>query len=393
MGFFNKLRDIKDNVSYKLDDMKDFVVDKASDTKDFISDKTFDARYFISDKADDIKYFVSDKASDTKDFISDKSFDARYFIKDKVEDARYFIDDKAYDAKYFITEKLNIKSKADIVEATSYVLFPAQIPIKAVMSAVAKNSANSVHERNDTLNSRIQLLEKYQKEGKLLNEHLNTHLEEISKVKATIHQQLEVFSQAFEQIHNRPTYKLQLDGVSMTFDELFQHSGIDSEFAKFDSYLLKIYDEDAGIIDGLMRSPLFAAILKFREKALKEKIENALAEVNACIKNMEIVNQYFHDLDSTAEMFEKELKIIEKEFWILVLSLSELVKEKTDFEEFSKEEIMLLDTNIKFVRVVVNLLNTHLFEQAEPDANGLTPINKDGVKKVIVESSGVLQTL
>ncbi|MFE4894767.1 hypothetical protein [Peribacillus butanolivorans] len=39
MGFFNKLRDMKDSVSYKLDEVKYFVVDKAEDAKDFITEK------------------------------------------------------------------------------------------------------------------------------------------------------------------------------------------------------------------------------------------------------------------------------------------------------------------------------------------------------------------
>ena len=165
MGFLNKLREVKDAVTDKFDDVKDFVEDKA-----------FDA-----------KYFVQDKASDVKDFVSDKTADAKYFIEDK-----------ALDAKYFMKDKVNIKSKADIVEAASYVLFPAQIPLKMIMSNVGKDSSANIQSKNNHLDHRIDVLGSFQKEGSMLNDKLNGQLKEITNVKQLIHRQLIFFAEVFE---------------------------------------------------------------------------------------------------------------------------------------------------------------------------------------------------
>ncbi|MGV2939616.1 hypothetical protein AB5I83_08505 [Mesobacillus sp. LC4] len=386
MGFFYKLRDMKDTISYKMEDVKDFVVEKAVDARDLVSDKAFDAKYAIEDKVSDLKDFVEDTAY----FVSEKAEDTKDFILDKAADTKDFVSDKTFDAKYYISEKIQNKSRADLVEIGSYVLFPAQIPLKAVMSAVGKNSAYGVQEKSDYLNMRIDILEKQQDQGKNLNEKLTAQFEDIRKVKEQLHTQLEYFAEVFEKIHNRPTYNIKFDGHERTFDELFRHANIDSDFAMFDSYLLKIYDEDAGIIDGLMRSPVFAAILKFRERALKNKIDHAVSEVNQCIENMKVVNDYLASLSSTAAVLAKELHAIEEVFWDFLYELSETVDNKPDFERFTEDEITLLDTNIKLVRVIVALLNTHLFEETAPDANGLKPINQLGVERVAKESEGTL---
>ena len=187
-------------------------------------------------------------------------------------------------------------------------------------------------------------------------------------------------------IHNRPTYNLSLDGRAVSFEELFKQSDVEADFAMLDSYLINIYDEDAGIMAGLMRSPVFAAILKFREKTLKNKIDNAVQEVNKCIDNMKIVNQYLRQLSTTAGMFEKELHAIESVFKSQLYELADVVDAKQDFDQFTEEEITLLDTNIKLTHIAVALLNTHLFEKVEPDEYGLTPVNESGISKIVSEA-------
>ena len=364
MAFFNKLQNVKNAVTDKFDDVK----------------------YFVEDKTFDTKYFVKDKVSDVKDFVGEKGSDAKYFVKEKAGSVKDFVNDKTYDAKNFVQDKANIESKADIAEVAAYVLFPAQIPLKIIMRNVGKDSSTSINSKNRHLVHRIDVLESYQKEGNMLNDKLNKQLVQITNVKKSLLDQLVFFAEVLEKIHNRPVYNISLNGQKISFEELFKQSVVDADFAMIDSYLIKIYDEDAGIMDGLMRSPVFAAILKFREKTLKNKIENAVHEVNECINNMKIINGYLRKMTKTAGNFEKELSAIQSEFSGQVYQLADVVNAKSNFEEFTNEEITLLDTNIKFVHIIVALLNTHLFEKVEPDKNGLTPTNEAGVSKVIQDA-------
>lgn len=364
MAFFNKLQNVKNAVTDKFDDVK----------------------YFVEDKTFDAKYFVKDKVSDVKDFVGEKGSDTKYFVKEKAESVKDFVSDKTYDAKNFVQDKAKIESKADIAEVASYVLFPAQIPLKMIMRNVGKNSSTSINSKNRHLLHRIDVMESYQKEGNMLNDKLNKQLVQITNVKKSLHDQLVFFAEVLEKIHNRPVYNISLNGQKISFEELFKQSGVDADFAMIDSYLINIYDEDAGIMDGLMRSPVFAAILKFREKTLKNKIENAVHEVNECINNMKIINSYLRNMTKTAGNFEKELSAIQSQFSGQVDQLADVVNAKSNFEEFEDEEITLLDTNIKFVHIIVALLNTHLFGKVEPDENGLTPTNEAGVSKVVQEA-------
>ncbi|MBG9657895.1 hypothetical protein [Cytobacillus firmus] len=71
---------------------------------------------------------------------------------------------------------------------------------------------------------------------------------------------------------------------------------------------MNLYEENAGILQGLLRTPVFAAILKFREKTLMNKIDNVRSEVNECIKSMRPLVQYLNQLNLTSAKMARELK-------------------------------------------------------------------------------------
>lgn len=328
----------------------------------------------IFDKYRDLRETVSFKMDGIKDFVEDKSFDAKYFVKSRRRDVTYLI-----------REKANVKSKADAVEFAANVLFPANL----ILSNLGKDAASTIQIKNRHLEESIRLLESSQEESRKLDQQLNDQFLRITQLKETLYRHLHNFTEVFEKIHNTPSYDLTLNGEKSSFQELFKQPNTKADFALFDSFLINIYDEDAGIVYGLGRSPAFAAILKFREKTLANKIDNVVQEVEECITNMIIINDHLKQLTLTAKIFEKELSAVEIAFSKLVQSLTDVVNVKKDFEQFTDEEITLLDATIKIVRIVVSLLNTHLFEKAEPNKDGLIPINKDVVTKTVQESTAL----
>ncbi|WP_404356371.1 hypothetical protein LG291_22950 [Cytobacillus firmus] len=380
MGLFDKLRDLKLDVEIK-----------ASDIRYSVSDKFDDVKYFVGDKVDDVKYFVEDKVDDVKFFVEDKVDDVKYFVGDKTDDLKYFVADKADDLKGFAEDKLKIKSKGDVAEAVSYVLFPQQIPLKFIMSSVGKNAAASIQSKNNQLAGRVQVLEGMQSHGAELEKKIQHQFSEIQSVSAQLQDQLKFFAECFGRIHNRPTYGIkEADGL-ISFDEGFETPVLMADFARFDEYLVNLYEENAGILQGLLRTPVFAAILKFREKTLKNKIDNVRLEVNKCIKSMRPLVQYLNQLNLTSAKMARELKALDSIFSQQVQKLSAIVDEKTDFEQFSQNDTTVLDTTIKLVQIIVSLLNTHLFSVKEVSEHGFAKINSADVLKVVQESEKVRQ--
>ncbi|MFT4415541.1 hypothetical protein ACLM5H_16930 [Fredinandcohnia humi] len=371
MGLFDKLRDLKFEIEMKATDIRYAVSDKFDDVKDFVEDKVDDVKYYVGDKVDDVKYYVGDK----------------------VDDLKYFVEDKVDDVKDFAEDKLKIKSKGDVAEIASYVLFPQQIPLKFLMSSIGKGASANIQSKNDKLLARVEILEGLQEHGEELDKKIQQQLTTIQELKTALHSDVEVFAKVFEKIHNRPTYTITTDGLSLTFDDLFDTTATEADFARFDSYLLNIYDEDAGILQGLLRTPVFAAILKFREKALLNKIDNVLEEVNNCIENMEPLVQYLSRLHFTSSRLSKELSLLEPIVKKQIDKLAEVVEVKTDFNQFSKHEITILDTTIKHVRIIVSLMNTHIFNPDEQTTKGLAKINTKEVVQVVKESETIRELI
>ncbi|MGN7175657.1 hypothetical protein [Cytobacillus sp. SAFR-174] len=380
MGLFDKLRDIKLDAEIK-----------ASEIRYSVSDKFDDVKYFVGDKMDDVKYFVEDKVDDVKFFVEDKVDDVKYFVGDKTDDLKYFVADKADDLKGFAEDKLKIKSKGDVAEAVSYVLFHQQIPLKFIMSSVGKNTAASIQSKNDQLAGRVKVLEGLQSHGAELEKKIQHHFSEIQSVSAQLQDQLKLFAECFERIHNRPTYGIKKADGLISFGEGFDTPVLMADFARFDEYLVNLYEENAGILQGLLRTPVFAAILKFREKTLMNKIDNVRSEVNECIKSMRPLVQYLNQLNLTSAKMARELKALNSIFSQQVQKLSGIVDEKTDFEQFSQNDTAILDTTIKLVQIIVSLLNTHLFNVKEVSEHGFAKINSGEVLKVVQESEKVRQ--
>lgn len=391
MGIFDKLRDIKFEVEMKASDFRYSVSDKMDSVKYFVGDKVEDIKYFVEDKVDDVKYFVEDKVDDVKYFVEDKVDNVKYFVEDKVDDVKYFVGDKVSDVKDFANHKLKIQSKGDAAEFASYVLFPQQIPLRLIMSSVGKNAAANIQGKNDQLTERVQVLEGMQSHGSELEGKIKNHFSSIQSIKTQLHANLMFFAECLERIHNRPTYGIKGEDSIISFDELFETSEMIADFGKFDEYLVNLYDENASILQGLLRSPLFAAIMKFREKALMNKIDDVLAEVNECIENMRPLVQYLNQLNLTTAKFEKELHEVEAFFNKQIKKLSDIVDEKSDFDQFTDSEITILDTNIKLVRIIVSLLNIHVFNVNEISEQGFAKVNTTEVIKVVKESELVRQ--
>ncbi|WP_147536275.1 hypothetical protein [Bacillus marasmi] len=367
MGIFDKLRDLKLDIEIKASDI----------------------RYAVSDKFDDVKYFVEDKVDDVKYFVEDKVDDVKYFVGDKVDDAKYFVADKVDDVKEFAGDKLKIKSKGDVAEIAANILFPAQIPIKMLMSSLGKNAAANIQDKNDLLLKHVQMLENLQIRGEKLEKEVQDNLSSIRLTKTELQSHLTIFADLFERIHNRPTYRIQYAGASFSLVELFDRSVQELDFARFDDYLINLYDEEAGILQGLLRTPVFAAILKFREKTLINKIDNVKYEVDNCIINLRSLVKYLTKLSSTSGNLAIELNAILDIFKNQLNKLSEIVGNKNDFSQFKEKEITVLDTNIKLVRIIVTLLNIHIFSKDEIDEKGFTKINTEEVEHSINESEKV----
>ena len=367
MGLFDKIRDLKLEVEIKASEL----------------------RYTVSDKFDDVKYFVGDKVDDVKYFVEDKVDDVKYYVGDKADDLKYFVGDKADDLKGFAEDKLKIKSKGDVAEAISYVLFPQQIPLNFIMSSVGKNAAASIQSKNDQLARRIEVLEGMQNHGAELEKKIQQQFSEIQSVSTQLQDQLKFFAECFERIHNRPTYGIkEADGL-ISFDNAFDIPVLMADFARLDGYLVNLYEENAGILQGLLRTPVFAAILKFREKTLMNKMDNVQSEVNQCIESMRPLVQYLNQLNQTSAKMARELKALDSIFSQQIQKLSAIVDEKADFEQFCQNDITVLDTNIKLVRIIVSLLNTHLFNVQEVSEQGFTKVNSAEVLKRVKESERV----
>ncbi|OMF61551.1 hypothetical protein BK139_06855 [Paenibacillus sp. FSL R5-0490] len=402
MGLFDKLRDLKLDVEIKASEIRYSVGDKFDDVKYYVGDKVDDVKYFVEDKADDVKYFVEDKVDDVKYFVGDKVDDVKFFVEDKVDDVKYFVGDKTDDLKYFVADKaedlkdlaedkLKIKSKGDVAEAVSYVLFPQQIPLKLIMSSFGKNAAANIQSKNDQLAGRVKILEDLQSHGAELEKKIQHQFSEIQSVSAQLQDQLKFFAECFERIHNRPTYGIKESNGLISFDKGFDTPVLMADFARFDEYLVNLYEENAGILQGLLRTPVFAAILKFREKTLMNKIDNVRSEVNECIKSMRPLVQYLNQLNLTSAKMGIELKALDSTFSQQVQKLSAIVDEKTDFKQFSQNDMTVLDTAIKLVQIIVSLLNTHLFNVKEVSEQGLAKVNSAEVLMLVAESEKMRQ--
>ncbi|WP_144478226.1 hypothetical protein [Cytobacillus oceanisediminis] len=70
---------------------------------------------------------------------------------------------------------------------------------------------------------------------------------------------------------------------------------------------------------------------KILRKSIAKKIHHAVTEVNQCIENMQVVNDYLSSLSSTAALLAKELHAVEEVFWSLLYELSETFGNKPDY--------------------------------------------------------------
>ncbi|UPM56370.1 hypothetical protein [Gottfriedia acidiceleris] len=286
-------------------------------------------------------------------------------------------------------DKLKNISKAVVDELVTDVIIPSLIHTGKIMNENGKSIATNIQSKNKEVLDRISLLEDMQGQGERLEKGIDRNLTMIKARRYNLILQLTRFDDVFEKIHNRPSYKIKSGNFEIPVYDLLNMPSPDTDYDKLDNFLVDMYAEDAGILQGLCRTPVFAAILIFRQKALVNKFDNLLVEVNQCIDNLISLVHYLMKINTTSSNLSKELTELEVVFKEQVDKLSKIVSVKMDFEEFSEEEITILDTNIKLVGIILKLMNAHICDKKEVSAQGFAKVNIDEVLKVVKESEKV----
>lgn len=176
----------------------------------------------------------------------------------------------------------------------------------------------------------------------------------LDSLKYEIHQGFSRFSNAFEKIQNRPTFEeIPADKFKMP-----KHTLLKVEEANYNTM---------GILGATMMlvgsAPLIAVgglLLNAKGNASLEKAEEVEQEVERVVKTINKSVKFLKQLEHLSRNFELELATIYDTYITEVSKLEELVVTKNDYTEFSYEERLIVDNNIKLVAILFKLSNQAL---------------------------------
>ena len=75
-------------------------------------------------------------------------------------------------------------------------------------------------------------------------------------------------------------------------------------------------------------------------------------------------------------------------FIICIIGI-QIISEKTDFNLFTVQEKVVLDTSIKLVAIIVRLINTHVFEAKSVSKKGFAKVRTSEDQDVIIKALNI----
>lgn len=139
------------------------------------------------------------------------------------------------------------------------------------------------------------------------------------------------------------------------------------------------------ILTGAVAGPIIAVgglLLNAKGNSSLDKAEEAESEVEKIVSVINKSVQFLKKIDILAKNFENELSIIHNIYLKEVSKLEALVDYKNDYDDYSIEERLIVDNNIKLVSVLFKLSTLDLISPAEKEGQLPTLLLQE-VKDVI----------
>jgi|GEM_PF-2307345 len=214
-------------------------------------------------------------------------------------------------------------------------------------------------------------------------------IEKLEKLEVKIFKSFQRFSNAFEQLKNRPEFE-QKANESFTLPKLTFY-----DFQKFKTFQIEIHQYFIAILVIPFIGQFLAMGSIFKELKNNSNLEKALEikrEVNEINRSIRKSIDFLIRLDVLATKMEIHLNMIHKIYRKQVYEFETLVARNTDYASYTQEEKMLVDTNIKLVAILYKLINQELTQQEE-QSNDVPVLLDDQTNNLILQSEQAVTTL
>ncbi|WP_214849773.1 hypothetical protein [Exiguobacterium sp. s138] len=220
-------------------------------------------------------------------------------------------------------------------------------------------------------------------------EETSEQLATLEKLEVKIFKSFQRFSHAFEQIKGLPEFEQKAKDPFTLPEYSF------NDFKKFETFQTDMHKKFLTMtMIPFIGGPLaFGSVLKeLKDNSNLDKALRVQYEVDQIVASIDKSVKFLIRLEILAHKMELHLYMIHKIYRKQVYKLETLVAHNTDFNSYTHEERLLVDTNIKLVAVLHRLINQDLTRQ-EKDSEDLPVLLDDPANELMSQSQEAVMAL